>query len=108
MKRIKVAGTQYTTTSTGAIKMAVAGFLVATTLLAGVMNIGGGESLSESVEWITVEVQQGDTLWAVIERSHTEQGTDTRNLISLYKEEYGTVNIYAGQAITIPVYEGGE
>lgn len=71
-------------------------------LLAAVWN--GGKAANE-VDWIEVEVVEGDTLWHIAKRTLPPH-TDIREYIRQIREVNGleSCNIRVGQKLFIPIY----
>jgi len=71
-------------------------------LIAAVWN--GGKAASD-MDWIEVEIVEGDTLWRIAERTLPPR-TDIREYIRQIREANGlkSCNIRVGQKLFIPIY----
>jgi len=85
-------------------------FLTAVTallvLLVAAMENGG--KAASDMHWIQVEIEEGDTLWNIAERTLPPR-TDIRDYIRRIRKTNGleSCNIRVGQKLLIPVYVSG-
>lgn len=65
--------------------------------------IGGQDSLSDNIEYITVAVSSGDTVWDLVKEKNPNYNGDIRELVHYASKRNGGVEIMAGEVIEIPV-----
>lgn len=85
--------------------------LTITTFLVGAVTLGlvnlmgvGQDSLESKIEWVSVSVSHGDTIWDLIRERKVNESVDTRTLVSMTKSHNKlSSGLKEGMTIQIPV-----
>jgi hypothetical protein len=82
----------------------ITSFLLSIAVFGMIHTIGGKDSLDDNIEYITVSVDSGDTVWNLVKENNPHYDGDIRNLVDLVRQANGgKTNIVAGDSIRVPV-----
>lgn len=63
--------------------------------------------VEEKIQWAKVQVQSGDTMWALVTEHVSNKNADARELVSLLKHrnQLATADLQIGMVIEVPIVQ---